>query len=48
MMDAAAKGALQAGKAVGGFKIFRESGQWVSQGSYVHPYLPTENYIVCR
>lgn len=48
LMDAAAKGALRAGKPVGGFKIFRESGQWQSQGSYVHPYLPKENYIVCR
>lgn len=46
LMDAATKGALQAGKPVGGFKIGREAGQWAAT-SY-HPYLPSETYLTCR
>lgn len=46
LMDAATKGALQAGKPVGGFKIGREAGQ--SMGSSFHSYLPSETYFTCR
>ncbi|XP_021846483.1 uncharacterized protein [Spinacia oleracea] len=46
LMDAAIKGALQAGKPVGGFKIEKEAGQWSSTGS--HPYLPHDTYLTCR
>lgn len=46
LMDAVTKGALQAGKPVGGFKISRESSEWTS--SNIHPYLPTETYFTCR
>ncbi|KAL9236239.1 hypothetical protein vseg_010936 [Gypsophila vaccaria] len=46
LMDAATKGALQAGKRVGGFKIEKEAGQWSSSGS--HSYLPPDTYLTCR
>ncbi|KAF5461160.1 hypothetical protein F2P56_020979 [Juglans regia] len=46
LMDAATKGALQAGKPVGGFKIGREAGEWTA--SNFHPYLPSETYLTCR
>lgn len=46
LMDAAFEGAVEANKAVGGFKIARESGEWTS--SNFHPYLPPETYITCR
>lgn len=46
LMDAVIKGALQAGKPVGGFKIEKEAGQWTSTGS--HPYLPPNTYLTCR
>lgn len=46
LMDAAIKGALQAGKPVGGFKIGREAGEWST--SNFHPYLPSETYLTCR
>ncbi|URD95637.1 putative lysine decarboxylase [Musa troglodytarum] len=45
LMDAAIKGALEAKKPVGGFKIARESGEWTS--SNFHPYLPPETYLTC-
>ncbi|CAL9053490.1 unnamed protein product, partial [Musa banksii] len=45
LMDAAFKGALEAKKPVGGFKIARESGEWTS--SNFHPYLPPETYLTC-
>lgn len=46
LMDAATKGALQAGKPVGGFKIAKEAGQWTSTNH--HPYLPLDSYLTCR
>lgn len=46
LMDAATKGALQAGKPVGGFKIGKEAGQWTATN--FHPYLPSETYLTCR
>ncbi|KAI0503563.1 hypothetical protein KFK09_014497 [Dendrobium nobile] len=46
LMDAAIKGALEANKPVGGFKIAKESGEWSS--SNFHPYLPSESYLTCR
>ncbi|KAK7842802.1 hypothetical protein CFP56_013391 [Quercus suber] len=46
LMDAATKGALQAGKPVGGFKIGQEAGEWTA--SNLHPYLPPETYLTCR
>ncbi|GAV87249.1 Lysine_decarbox domain-containing protein [Cephalotus follicularis] len=46
LMDAATKGALLAGKPVGGFKIGKEAGEWTA--SNFHPYLPSETYITCR
>ncbi|XP_075503188.1 uncharacterized protein LOC142540723 isoform X2 [Primulina tabacum] len=46
LMDAVTKGALQAGKPVGGFKIAKEAGEWVATN--LHPYLQTENYLTCR
>ncbi|PKA52183.1 hypothetical protein AXF42_Ash014120 [Apostasia shenzhenica] len=46
LMDAAIKGALEAGKPVGGFKIAKESGEWTS--SNFHPYLPPDTYLTCR
>ncbi|KAM5585374.1 putative cytokinin riboside 5'-monophosphate phosphoribohydrolase LOGL10 [Rosa sericea] len=46
LMDAATKGALQAGKSVGGFKIGKEAGEWTA--SNYHPYLPSEVYLTCR
>lgn len=46
LMDSIIKGALQAGKSVGGFKIAKEAGEWSS--SNFHPYLPPETYITCR
>ncbi|XP_020579123.1 uncharacterized protein LOC110023850 isoform X2 [Phalaenopsis equestris] len=46
LMDAAIKGALEAKKPVGGFKIAKESGEWSS--SNLHPYLSPENYLTCR
>lgn len=46
LMDAAVRGALEANKPVGGFKIAREAGEWTSSNS--HPYLPPETYLTCR
>ncbi|KAK1316146.1 hypothetical protein QJS10_CPA05g01008 [Acorus calamus] len=46
LMDAAIKGAMEAQKPVGGFKIAKEAGQWTS--SNFHPYLPPETYFTCR
>ncbi|CAL1384692.1 unnamed protein product [Linum trigynum] len=46
LMDAATKGALQAGKPVGGFKIGKEAGEWTA--SNFHSYLPAETYLTCR
>ncbi|XP_010917700.1 uncharacterized protein [Elaeis guineensis] len=46
LMDAAIKGAFDAKKPVGGFKIARESGEWTT--SNFHPYLPSEMYLTCR
>ncbi|MBA0823095.1 hypothetical protein Goarm_019850, partial [Gossypium armourianum] len=45
LMDAAIKGAQEAGKAVGGFKIGKEAGEWTT--SKFHPYLPSETYLTC-
>lgn len=46
LMDAAIKGALEANKPVGGFKISKESGEWTT--SNFHPYLPPDTYLTCR
>lgn len=46
LMDAVTKGALEAGKPVGGFKIGKEAGQWTTTD--VHPYLPLDSYLTCR
>ncbi|KAF8391652.1 hypothetical protein HHK36_023959 [Tetracentron sinense] len=46
LMDAATKGALQARKPVGGFKIGKEAGEWTATN--FHPYLPSETYFTCR
>ncbi|XP_031375990.1 probable cytokinin riboside 5'-monophosphate phosphoribohydrolase LOGL10 [Punica granatum] len=46
LMDAATKGALEAGKPVGGFKIGKEASEWTT--SNYHPYLPSESYLTCR
>ncbi|XP_031480212.1 probable cytokinin riboside 5'-monophosphate phosphoribohydrolase LOGL10 [Nymphaea colorata] len=46
LMDAAIKGALEAGKPVGGLKIGREATEWIA--SSIHPYLPSETYLTCR
>nr|GLL22540.1 probable cytokinin riboside 5'-monophosphate phosphoribohydrolase LOGL10 [Ipomoea trifida] len=46
LMDAVTKGALQAGKAVGGFKIDKEAGEWTATN--FHSYLPSETYLTCR
>ncbi|KAJ9182579.1 hypothetical protein P3X46_006560 [Hevea brasiliensis] len=46
LMDASIKGALEAGKPVGGFKIAKEAGEWTA--SNFHPHLPSETYLTCR
>ncbi|KAL2495997.1 putative lysine decarboxylase family protein [Forsythia ovata] len=46
LMDAVTKGALQAGKPVGGFKIAKEAGEWTATN--FHPYLPLDCYLTCR
>ncbi|XP_047342147.1 probable cytokinin riboside 5'-monophosphate phosphoribohydrolase LOGL10 [Impatiens glandulifera] len=46
LMDAAIKGAMQAGKPVGGFKIAKEAGEWTTTN--IHPYLPSDTYLTCR
>lgn len=46
LMDAATRGALQAGKPVGGFKIGKEAGEWTATN--YHPYLPSHTYLTCR
>lgn len=46
LMDAVTRGALQAKKPVGGFKIGKEAGEWTS--SNFHPYLPPDSYFTCR
>ncbi|KAH6778570.1 putative lysine decarboxylase family protein [Perilla frutescens var. frutescens] len=46
LMDAVTKGALEAGKPVGGFKIGKEAGQWTATD--IHPYLPLDSYLTCR
>ncbi|KAL0306300.1 UNVERIFIED_CONTAM: hypothetical protein Sradi_6047300 [Sesamum radiatum] len=46
LMDAVTKGALEAGKPVGGFKISKEAGEWTATN--FHPYLPLQNYLTCR
>lgn len=45
-MDAATKGAMEAGKPVGGLKIEKEAGEWTA--TKFHPYLPLETYFTCR
>ncbi|ONK60773.1 uncharacterized protein A4U43_C08F22460 [Asparagus officinalis] len=45
-MDAAFKGASEANKPVGGFKISKEAGEWTA--SNFHPYLSPETYLTCR
>ncbi|CAL5363540.1 unnamed protein product [Camellia sinensis] len=46
LMDAATKGALQAGKPVDRFKISKEVGEWTATN--FHLYLPSEMYLTCR
>ncbi|XP_068669276.1 probable cytokinin riboside 5'-monophosphate phosphoribohydrolase LOGL9 isoform X2 [Aristolochia californica] len=46
LMDAATKGAIEAKRPVGGFKIAREAGEWTT--SNFHSYLPSETYLTCR
>ncbi|EPS58294.1 hypothetical protein M569_16522, partial [Genlisea aurea] len=46
LMDAATRGAMEAGRPVGGFKISREGGECTD--SDIHPYLPAGNYVTCR
>lgn len=46
LMDGTTKGALQAWKPVGGFKIGKEAGEWTA--SNFHSYLPLETYLTCR
>lgn len=46
LMDAVTQGALEAGKAVGGFKIAKEAGEWTATN--FHPYLPSDTYLTCR
>ncbi|XP_031373263.1 probable cytokinin riboside 5'-monophosphate phosphoribohydrolase LOGL10 isoform X2 [Punica granatum] len=46
LMDAATKGALEAGKPVGGFKIGKEASEWTTSNH--HPYLASESYLTCR
>lgn len=46
MMDAVIKGALEAKKPVGGFKISKEAGEWTN--SNIHPYLEDHFYHTCR
>ncbi|CAL5334375.1 unnamed protein product [Camellia sinensis] len=46
LMNAATKGALQAGKPVGRFKISKEAGEWTATN--FHLYLPSEMYLTCR
>ena len=46
LMDAVTQGALEAGKAVGGFKIAKEAGEWTATN--YHPYLPSDTYLTCR
>ncbi|XP_051125223.1 probable cytokinin riboside 5'-monophosphate phosphoribohydrolase LOGL9 [Andrographis paniculata] len=46
LMDAVTKGALEAGKPVGGFKIGKEAGEWTATN--FHPYLPSGSYLTCR
>jgi len=45
IMDAVTRGALDAGKPVGGFMILLEAGQGKLQQSRVHPYLPRDVYL---
>ncbi|KAL3643055.1 hypothetical protein CASFOL_013870 [Castilleja foliolosa] len=46
LMDAVTKGALQARKPVGGFKIGKEAGEWTTTN--FHPYLTLNTYLTCR
>ncbi|KAL7088025.1 hypothetical protein ACP275_13G104500 [Erythranthe tilingii] len=46
LMDAVTKGALQAEKPVGGFKIAKEAGEWTATN--FHSYLPLDTYLTCR
>lgn len=46
LMDAVTKGAMEAGKPVGGFKIGKEASQWTATN--IHPYLPSDSYLTCR
>ncbi|CAB4277954.1 unnamed protein product [Prunus armeniaca] len=46
LMDAATKGALQAGTPVGRFRIGKEAGEWTT--SNFHPYLPSEAFFSAR
>ncbi|XP_002981164.2 probable cytokinin riboside 5'-monophosphate phosphoribohydrolase LOGL10 [Selaginella moellendorffii] len=46
LMDAATKGALEAGKPVGGFRIHNEGGVWTNTLS--HPYMVSGTYLTCR
>ncbi|GMP49592.1 hypothetical protein CsSME_00016526 [Camellia sinensis var. sinensis] len=45
LMNATTKGALQAGKPVGRFKISKEAGEWTATN--FHLYLPSEMYLTC-
>ncbi|PQQ15900.1 hypothetical protein Pyn_02056 [Prunus yedoensis var. nudiflora] len=46
LMDAATKGALEAGTPVGRFKISKEAGEWTA--SNFHPYQPSEVFFSAR
>lgn len=46
LMDAVTRGALEAGKPVGGFKISKEAGEWTATN--FHPYLQSQDYLTCR
>lgn len=46
LMDAVTKGALEAKKPVGGFKIGKEAGEWTATN--FHSYLPSDSYLTCR
>lgn len=46
LMDAVTQGVLEAGKAVGGFKIAKEAGEWTATN--FHPYLHSDTYLTCR
>jgi len=48
-MEAASRGAQEAGTAAAGFMIFREGGKWLGlDGSHKHRYLPDDAYVLCE